>query len=121
MRGKRWDNEGIKKHLVHEYWLLTFEVTLPFFDKASTSKNGGVASEQKNSEKSTITGTTSGRSGARDARWIQIIKFDWTDLGRLGRWVTPAVYIRYIDSNSRILRVFPADRREEGRHVCVRV
>jgi len=104
---------------VHGYWLLTFEVTLPFFDKAH-SKSGGVT-EQKNSEKSTITGTTSGRSGARDARWIQIIKFDWTDLGRLGRRVTPAVYIRYIDSNSRILRVFPADRREEGRHVCVHV
>jgi len=53
------------------YWLLTFEVTLPFFDKAGARRDkkiGGAG--EKN------------RSGARDARWIQIIKFDWTELGR---------------------------------------
>lgn len=46
----------------------------------------------------------------------------WLDrpLGRFcGEEDTPAVYIRYIDSDSRILRVFPADRREQGERVGV--
>lgn len=47
--------------------------------------------KKRKNEKSTIGGETGGgRSGSRGTRWIQIIKFDWADLGR---GVPPAVCV----------------------------
>jgi len=53
------------------YWLLTFEVTLPFFDKAGAPEKkaeGWTGGEKKSSGKSAITGATSGVGQEREMR-----------------------------------------------------
>lgn len=59
-----------------------------------------------------------GRSGSRGTRWIQIIKFDWADLGRgIPPAVRVCVYvcIRYIDSLAVFSAYFPLEQKEGER------
>lgn len=61
-----------------------------------------------------------GRSGSRGTRWIQIIKFDWADLGRgIPPAVRVCVYvcIRYIDSLAVFSAYFPLEQKEGEREI----
>lgn len=86
--------------------------------------DGSIGGLEKSGEKSGTGETAGGRSGSRGTRWIQIIKFDWTDLGR---GCTSCACIRYIDSPRVFSAYFPLtvegeeERKREGRKNVKRV
>ena len=103
-----------------EIRFIDFRSHSPFFSRRSRLGGGEegeggnpmeVRRVRKKATKRALSGETGGgRSGSRGTRWIQIIKFDWADLGRGN---TSCVCIQYIDSLGVFSAYFPRAEAEE--------